>query len=641
MLALVNVGVEIAGRWLFRGANWNLQPGVRYGLVGRNGTGKSTLLRLMVNQRSPSEGRINRKTGLKIGFLNQDLLEISTEDPVIEVAMGAFEELRALEAELNTHLAIPPEKQDDAWLTKYGELQEQFATGGGYEMEARAHEVLSGLGFADERRAAPYASFSGGWRMRVQLAVLLLQEPDLLLLDEPTNHLDLPAIAWVEQYLTKFRGAVVTVSHDREFLDRMADETVEVRQQRLHFYAGNYSRFELEKAERLVQQKAAYENQQKLLADTEQFIERFRYKASKATQVQSRVKQLEKLERILPPEDDAPTVNFRFTSGATPGRQVLQISGLTKAYGDLVVLENAEAHLFRGDKVGLVGPNGVGKSTLLRILGGEEPFEGGRELGLRVELSTFGQHQLESLHPQNTIMDELAPLAYERGEQFVRDVMGGFLFGADELDKQVGVLSGGERARVALARALLSQANLLLLDEPTNHLDIASIDVLVQALNDYGGSYVIVSHNRDFLRRVTNKVWYIENRALKEYPGSYREFEQRPSTDAPGTGSQNGTAKMQAEPAVKVEKTTRGGDGKKLQRQRKAVQNRISGLERDIEALEAKEEEFRAKLADPELSADYEALGKLQQKIDRTRAELEAKLAEWEAASEELAVLDA
>jgi ATP-binding cassette subfamily F protein 3 len=524
VITLQDVSFEFGNRFLYRNINWQLNPGEKIGLIGRNGTGKSTLLRIMVGEYIPAEGKITRSNGLKIGFFNQDLLSFSSDAPVFEIALQAFDELIQMQAQIDKLLTQLETDQSDEILYQLADLQTQFDLRGGYAMEARTHEILSGLGFSEQDQLQPYSTFSGGWRMRVMLAKLLLQQPDLLLLDEPTNHLDLPSITWLEGYLENYQGTYVIVSHDRGVLNRLVTQIVEVAQQKLHFYTGNYDKYVEEKILRAQIQQAAYENQQKMIQDNEKFINRFRAKASKASQVQSRIKMLDKIERLESVVEDTSHIHFKFNCKVKPGQDIIQISNLNKKYAQKVILKNTDGTIRRGDKIGLVGANGMGKTTLLRILAGLEHFEGERKLGYNVQLTVFAQHQLEALNLENTIWEELAGLAYEKGEQFVRNTLGSFLFHGDDIDKKIKVLSGGEKSRVALAKTLLSDANFLLLDEPTNHLDMVSVEVLVRALQEFEGSFLIVSHDRWFLNQVSNKIWSIENYEIKEYPGTLDEY---------------------------------------------------------------------------------------------------------------------
>jgi ATP-binding cassette subfamily F protein 3 len=392
-------------------------------------------------------------------------------------------------------------------------------------MQAKAEEVLEGIGFSTADLHRPLKEFSGGWRMRVILAKLLLEQPSLLMLDEPTNHLDLPSIEWVENYLRNYPGAVIIVSHDRRFLDNVITKTVEVTNQQLITYEGNYSFYISEKEQREEIQQNAFENQQQKIRQSERFIERFRAKASKARQVQSRVKALERMDLIEEVVNDTAAVNFRFTFNQPSGRHVITLNEVSKSYGDIKIMQHTTAAIERGDKIALIGANGKGKSTLLRILFGTEPVDGERISGYNVITGFFAQHQLEALHVENEVLEELKQEGSGKTEQELRNVLGCFLFSDEDVFKKIKVLSGGEKSRVALAKTLISEANFLLLDEPTNHLDFISENILIQALQQYKGTFVVVSHNRHFVSQIANKIWYIENHEIKEYPGTYEEYE--------------------------------------------------------------------------------------------------------------------
>jgi ATP-binding cassette subfamily F protein 3 len=476
--------------------------------------------------------------------------------------------------------------------------------------------------------------------MRVLLAKMLLEDPDVLLLDEPTNHLDLPSIQWLENYLKTFRGITIIVSHDRYFLDRIVDKILEISLKQLHEYAGNYTFFLQEKEIRKEQAQRAYENQQKYIEEQERFINRFRAKATKARQAQSKLKQLEKLERLEAPEDEGFDFNLRFEVERPSGKEVSRLRDISKAYDDKVILRHSDATIMRGDKIALIGANGLGKSTLLRIIAGAEPFEGSCEEGHHVSPTFFAQHQLEALNLKHNILEEVASLGAGLTEAQLRNILGCFMFSGDEVEKPIKVLSGGEKSRVALAKTLISKANFLLLDEPTNHLDIPSIQVLVQALNAYEGTFIVVSHDRYFLEKVANKIWFIENRKLKEYPGTYQEYEYWLEKRAL---QENGSAKASPEPAASSDATAASpSSGKDYQRQ-KQVKNRIRKLQRDVGKLEEKitkkekeKEEAILELARPEMAAAYEKLAAGQQVVDQLQAELEALTEEWEAALLEL-----
>ena len=406
------------------------------------------------------------------------------------------------------------------YTDKLGELE----LAGGYTIHHRSEEVLQGLGFSNSDLQRPYKEYSGGWRMRVLLAKMILQQPDLLLLDEPTNHLDLPSIEWIEKYLMHYNGAVVIVSHDKYFLNRMVTKVVELYQQQLHFYTGNYDYYETEKALRVELQQRAYENQQDYIRQQERFIERFKAKASKAAQAQSVVKRLERLDKIDDVAIERPSLRINFQVDKTPGKVICTLKNLSKSFGNLKIVENTEAEIDRGDKIALIGANGKGKSTVLRIIADRETFDGERIWGHNVDESFYAQHQLEALDLSNTILDEMKTAGSQKTEMELRTLLGCFLFSGDDADKRIKVLSGGEKARVALAKTITSKANFLMLDEPTNHLDLHSVELLIEALNKYEGSLILVSHDRYFISKTANKIWEIEDGQIKAFKGSYDEW---------------------------------------------------------------------------------------------------------------------
>ncbi len=460
-----------------------------------------------------------------MGFFHQDFLSYQSEDSIRQVAMSAFEEAMAVQKKIDALLHAMEKDYREGMVERLSILQESFEQLDGYGIQAQVDAVLEGIGFSTEELSRPLSSFSGGWRMRVMLAKLLLQKSSLLLLDEPTNHLDLTSIQWVENYLKNYPCAFVVVSHDRQFLDRVTHKTVEVTEGKLQTYIGNYSFYAKEKALREGLQQNAYLNQQKKIQQTQRFIERFRSKATKAKQVQSRVKSLEKIEQVEKPDDGKAVIHFRFHIQEQPGKVVASLEQVNKSFGKNCILQSAGAQVVRGDKIALIGANGKGKSTLLRIIAGQEATQTGNiQLGHRVALSFYAQHQLESQHLEHTILEELQQEDEQRTETELRTIAGMFLFTKDDIFKKVQVLSGGEKARVALAKVLLSNANFLLLDEPTNHLDILSMDRMVQALQQYRGTFVVVSHDRHFISKVANKIWYIEEKQIKEYPGTYAEY---------------------------------------------------------------------------------------------------------------------
>lgn len=520
-----NVTFEFGARAIIEDATWHIHPNERIGLIGYNGTGKSTMLKLLVGEYSPSKGEVIRSRSTSIGYLHQDLLSFDTNDSILQVALGAFEKVLQLEKEVE-ELGRQLEKnhEDENLLHLYSDKLHEIETLGGYNMHHRTEEILQGLGFSNSDLQRPYKEFSGGWRMRVLLAKMIMQQPDLLLLDEPTNHLDLPSIEWLEKYLQHYQGSVVIVSHDRWFLDRMVTKIVEVFQQDIHIYGGNYSFYEKEKELRMEMQQKAYENQQDFIRQQERFIERFRAKASKAAAAQSAVKRLEKLDVIEAPTSDRPSIRINFSVDKQPGKVLCELKHLSKNFGAIEIVKNTHAEIERGDKIALIGANGKGKSTLLRIIAGTESYEGERKWGHNVDESFYAQHQLESLDLNNTLVDELKTCGSQKTDQELRTLLGCFLFSGDDADKKIRVLSGGEKARIALAKTIISKANFLLLDEPTNHLDMHSVGLLIEALNKYEGSIILVSHDRYFVSKTANKIWEIVDGQIKEFKGTYTEY---------------------------------------------------------------------------------------------------------------------
>ena len=526
MLAgLQNVTFEFGARAIVEDATWHIQPNERIGLIGYNGTGKSTILKLLTGGYTPSKGTVEKGRETTIGYLHQDLLSFDTNESILQVALGAFEKVLVLEKEIEEiGNLLEKDSSDEKLLHDYSDKLHELETIGGYNIHHKTEEVLQGLGFTNSDLQRPYKEFSGGWRMRVLLAKMILAQPDLLLLDEPTNHLDLPSIEWLEKYLQHYQGAVVIVSHDKYFLNRMVTKIVEVYQKELHFYNGNYSFYETEKALRTEMQQKAYENQQDYIRQNERLVERFRAKASKAAMAQSIMKKLDKLDRIEEVNVDRPDIRINFRVDKVPGKVLVELNHLSKAFGDNVILKNAKAEIERGDKIALIGANGKGKSTLLRIIADAEKFTGERKWGHNVEESFYAQHQLEALNINNTIIDEMKEAGSQMTELELRSLLGCFLFSGDDADKKIKVLSGGEKARVALAKTIISKANFLMLDEPTNHLDIHSCELLIESLNKYQGSFILVSHDRYFISKTANKIWEIVDNEIKEFKGSYDEW---------------------------------------------------------------------------------------------------------------------
>ncbi|NBV14141.1 MAG: ABC transporter ATP-binding protein [Sphingobacteriia bacterium] len=634
MIALNDLSFEFGGRWLYRDVNWHIKPKERIGLIGKNGTGKSTLLRILTGEYTPAEGNISRMNTLKIGFLNQDLLSYESEESVHRVAMEAFEGLLKVQSEIDDILQQLETDYSDNLIARLGHLQQVFEAGGGYEMEFRTHEVLAGLGFSEAEQERPLKTFSGGWRMRVMLAKILLAQPDLLLLDEPTNHLDLPSILWLETYLQNFEGAFIIVSHDRYFLDRVVTRIVEVRNSKLNIYSGNYSFYLEERALREEVQKGQYENQQRQIREAERFIERFKAKASKATQAQSRVKMLEKMDRVDPVEPEEAFISFSFKSGQQAGVDIVTLKEIDKQYPDKTILKKTEATIRRGDKIALIGANGLGKSTVLRILAGAETFSGERKPGYNVVQSFYAQHQVEALTLSNNILEEMSLFIRDKGETYVRNILGCFLFSGDDVQKKIKVLSGGEKSRVALAKTLLSEANFLLLDEPTNHLDMQSIQILMQALVQFNGTYVVVSHDRFFLDAIANKIWYIEDYQIKEYPGTYAEFEAwyQKRKASPTVEAVVAPVPKPVAPVAKPVVEQKGYGKNEIRRQ----QQLVSGLETRIQEAEKQLQIILEEHNLPEVAANFAMAKKLGERRQEQEKILQGLTQEWEEALEKL-----
>jgi ATP-binding cassette subfamily F protein 3 len=624
----------------------------------------------MTGETRPDEGTVSTGS-LSVGYLKQDTEEQHLDRSVLDEAMAAFEEqARLMEKEQSVVQRLESAESHEgpeyeALLHELEHIHERQRHAEAHLMKPRAEAVLAGLGFDPEDVERPLSTFSGGWRMRAALARLLLAEPDVLLLDEPTNHLDIDSIDWLEAHLRSFRGSVVLVSHDRYFLDRMVNEIAELAGGTLSSYAGNYSFYLREREERRTVQRAAWENQQKMIAETERFIDRFRAKATKARQVQSRVKMLENLDRLPAPPPDQAGISFRFPEPPRANRVVLELSTFSKRYdteeGSVdVFLKAGPLTIERGDRIALIGRNGAGKSTLSRILVGTEPFNGDRTLGSRVTPSFFAQNQAETLPSDRTVLEVLQESAYGQSETWIRGLLGAFLFQGDDVFKPVPVLSGGERSRVALARTLVSPANFLILDEPTNHLDILSREVLVEALRQYEGTYVVVSHDRHFLDRIAGKVWRAEDGSVREYHGNYSDYLWQIEH---GTASRLAAGKETAATSGKAAngKVKSGGPKSREQKRREAELRSKQGrsgkengakthaalndfqlnrmyaeTEARIETMEARRADLEAAVADPEVYGDVENARRVAGNLSELQEELEGLYRTWETLGKEL-----
>lgn len=653
MLAgLQNVTFEFGARVILEDATWHIQPGERIGLIGYNGTGKSTLLKLLVGQYSPSAGTVERSRTTTIGYLHQDLLSFDTNESILQVALSAFERVLLLEKEIE-ELGKELEKTgDEKVLHEYSDKLHELETLGGYDIHHRTEEVLQGLGFSNADLQRPYKEFSGGWRMRVLLAKMILQAPDLLLLDEPTNHLDLPSIEWLEKYLLHYQGSVVIVSHDKYFLNRMVTKIVELYQQELHIYNGNYDFYEKEKAIRIDLQQKAYENQQDYIRQQERFVERFKAKASKAAQAQSIQKRLDKLERIEDVAIERPNIRINFRVDKTPGRVLVELKDISKSFGDNIIVEGTSAEIDRGDKIALIGANGKGKSTLLRIIAGAESYEGDRKWGHNVEESFYAQHQLEALNVNNTVLDEMKECGSQMTDLELRTLLGCFLFSGDDSDKKIRVLSGGEKARVALAKTMVSKANFLMLDEPTNHLDMHSCDLLIDALNKYEGSLILVSHDRYFVSKTANKIWEIVDHKVKEFKGGYDEWvawkermakqeAEQKKAESKSSKTDKPEAKTAAKPiAAPVSQPASAPINKEAKKELQKQQRLFQQLEEKIAQLNKEKARLEASLADPATYTDKNKFKEAEDAYKKTGTELSQLDTQYEQVFEKIMELE-
>ena len=625
MLSIQNLSYHLGERTLFSDASLHIGSRDRIGLVGPNGSGKTTLLRIIHRENTPDVGEVVQSRECKIGYLNQDLLSVKSDRSILAVAMEAFEEVVALEIRIEVMLNELGDNPGEAALHKLADLQERYEAMGGYGLQSRAEEILEGIGFRTSDLHRPLNEFSGGWRMRVMLARLLLEGPSLLLLDEPTNHLDLPSIQWVENYLRQYSGAFIVVSHDRRFLDAIVDAVVEVSGKKLIRYPGTFSEYESMKEERLEIQRNAFANQQQMIRQTERFIERFRYKATKARQVQSRIKALGRMDSVEDTEDSTPIMHLKFQVNTVPGRQVAYLEKVQKSYGSLEVFHDVNLLVERCDKIALIGANGIGKSTLLRIIAGTESYRGQCRLGHNVIPAFYAQHQVDALDLSYTILEQMKQSGGQKTEQELRTLLGCFLFTGEDVDKKIRVLSGGEKSRVALARTLLSQANLLLLDEPTNHLDLQSVKILTEALKQYQGTFILVSHDRQFIAETANKIWYIQGNTIKAYPGNYDEYEYWVNKQELGA--------MEEKPKPQQKKAkTRSGEVHdiSLERELKRLKKDLEKIEKQIEELESIKAKLEIELSTPGVYSDFERLNSVNQRFEAVNNELSECHRVWE-----------
>ena len=640
MISVDNVSVSYGGWTLFDGISFLVNPKDRIGLVGKNGAGKTTLLRLIIGEQQPTEGAITRNGDCTVGYLPQQM-KVADTTTLLDETATAFAEVLAIEAEieqLTAEIAMREDYESEeyaALLQRLNEANDHYHILGGETRDADIEKTLLGLGFRREDFGRPTSEFSGGWRMRIELAKLLLRRPSVFLLDEPTNHLDIESIQWLEEYLKNYSGAVLVISHDRAFLDNVTNRTIELSLGKIYDYKLPYSKFVVARAERRAQQLAAYQNQQRLIEKSEEFIEKFRYKPTKSNQVQSRIKQLDKLERIEVEEEDLATLNIKFPPAPRSGQIVAEVKEVGKAFDQKRIFSGAEFTITKGDKIALVGRNGEGKTTFARMLIGQlEPTEGSIRIGANVSIGYYAQNQDDLMNGEFTVYDTLDRVAVGDIRTRLRDILGAFLFRGEDVDKKVKVLSGGERSRLAMARMMLEPHNLLVLDEPTNHMDMRSKDILKSAIQKFDGTVVVVSHDREFLDGMVDKVYEFRDGGVREYLGgiyyflekrkleSLQELERK-AVEVSAVERESSTGKLSYEQKKEQEKLLR-----KLRKAVEEIERELAGIEEQIATFDARFAEATEFNAD-----DYKAYDDLKKRYDHL-------MHEWEKASYEVEITE-
>ena len=640
MYSVSNLSVVFTGNFLFDNISFLINPTDRIGLVGDNGSGKTTLLKLIAGNMSPETGEVIIPNDKKIGYLPQEIKSVS-KLTVIQETLKAFDELNELNKEIEKLNKTLLEREDYTspeymkLVDKLSHATEHFQVLGGDNTEANTEKILKGLGFVQEDFSRPLPEFSGGWRMRVEIAKLLLQKPDILLLDEPVNHLDIESIEWLEEFLKTYPGAVVLVAHDRTFLDNVTSRTIEITKGKIYDYKMNYSRYVIEREARLIGEKAAFSNQQKQIQETEKFIERFRYKATKAKQVKSKQKELDKLDRVEIDNIDRSAIHFKFQEAPPSGKIVVETKELNKSFGDNHVLSELDFVALKGEKIAFVGKNGMGKSTLAKIIVKEFDYEGDLKIGFNVSMGYYAQNQTDTLDPTKTVFETIDDVAVGEIRKKIRDILGSFLFSGEDIDKPVKVLSGGEKSRLALAKMLLEPYNLLVLDEPTNHLDLKSKDILKSALLNFTGTLLIVSHDRDFLTGLTEKVIEFKKAETKTHLGDVQEFlakrkiEKLSDLNKGLVTSSSGNTKQASQNKLDYHQR------KEKEKAKRKIQNRINKLEEDIADLESAIQIKDAQLSQPDKFPETQS-DDFFQKYNNLKKQLKGKMDEWEVAAMEL-----
>jgi ATP-binding cassette, subfamily F, member 3 len=649
LISLNNIAKHYSGDYLFKDVTLQFGDRERVAVVGANGTGKSTLMKIMVGQIEPDSGAVIQSRSNTAGYLPQDGVYHQGKT-LLDEAATAFDDVLLLHKRIdaiNKELEVLTENGDPAspemhtLLEEMGKLQHHLEHRQGYSIEARCRQILSGLGFSERDFTRMTDEFSGGWQMRIELAKLLLREPTMLLLDEPTNHLDLESLEWLESYLYSYDGSVIIISHDSRFLDNLVARTLEVTLGRIDEYSGNYAAYLKQKAQRMAAAEAAYDSQQRIIKQTMAFVERFRYKATKARQVQSRLRMLDRMERVSV-ESEEQEINFNFPQPAAPGRVVMELQDITKAYGSVSVFQGVSLKIDRGDRVAMLGVNGSGKSTLVRILAGLELFQGGQRIpGHNVSISYFAQHQAESLDGSKTVLGTLQDLAPAESVTRLRSLLGLFLFPGDDVFKKVAVLSGGEKSRLALAKMLLMKANFLILDEPTNHLDVASKAVLQQALDNFTGSYVIVSHDRDFLEPLITKIVDIKGGEIRVMPGTVGNYLEKIHAEKQDTAQLRDTAgqSVQKKSPFHREKQRKREEAEKRQeryQKLKPLQAALETIEEEIARSEKRKDEIETALADPRTYDNDELARSINIEYRGLSTRIEGLYKEWTQVHEQI-----
>lgn len=636
MLQLDSISLWFGERPLFRDISATINPGERIGLVGPNGAGKSTLLKIIAGEQSAGSGQVKMSKTATVGYLPQDGVEPDPSLSVVEEVEHAFQDILKLREEhraMQTKLELldPERREYQETVERFGQLQHQLEDSGSYRLRSEIERVLTGLGFRESDLSRSTTEFSGGWLMRIALGKLLLQKPTYLLLDEPTNHLDIESLQWIESFLKLYEGAVIIVSHDKAFLNSVTTRTLALSRGDLLDYAGNYSFYEKKYEQDQDLLKKQLENQQKEIKQTQEFIDRFRYKATKARQVQSRIKQLEKMEQIHIDESQE-EISFRFPPPERSGQIVIKVEDLGKHYGKHKVFEMIDYEVERGDKIAVVGPNGAGKSTFIRILAGMEPYQNGKvETGYNVTTGYFAQHQAEELNPANTILEEMKTVGTGAPETRLRTILGCFLFTNDDVFKKIGVLSGGEKSRVALAKMLLNPGNFLIFDEPTNHLDMQSKHILQQALQQFEGSLMIVSHDRDFLDPIVNKTLEIQPQSIKTWLGNVSYYLERKAEESAQQQEEAGQ-KSDSAPGLsrKEQRRLEAERRNALSRKIGPIKKRLEKTENEIEAKESRKEEIEIMMADPDFYNDSERVKEVSLEYEALKSRLADLLNKWE-----------